>query len=134
MPATHLALLRGINVGGKNKLPMKDLREMFVEAGCENVQTYIQSGNVIFRASDSVSARVPARITAQVAKRFGYNAPVMLRTAAQLRAVISSNPFLEAGGPEETQYVSSFSHAHSRNWMLMMAWITARRFALRVVW
>ena len=46
----HVALLRGINVGGKNVLPMKDLAEMFADAGCTNVRTYIQSGNVIFEA------------------------------------------------------------------------------------
>ena len=47
---THVALLRGINVGGKNPLPMKDLAQMFAGAGCANVRTYIQSGNVIFEA------------------------------------------------------------------------------------
>ena len=47
-PETYLALLRGINVGGKNKLPMRDLAEMFAKAGCEDVRTFIQSGNVIF--------------------------------------------------------------------------------------
>ncbi|MCA1670514.1 MAG: DUF1697 domain-containing protein [Thermomicrobia bacterium] len=67
MPATHLALLRGINVGGKNILPMSDLRDLFSEAGCHDVRTYIQSGNVLFRAerrrctsSSSRSSRMPA--------------------------------------------------------------------------
>ena len=59
MPATYLALLRGINVGGKNKLPMKDLTEIFIAAGCENVRTFIQSGNVIFRASPALSQQLP---------------------------------------------------------------------------
>ncbi len=48
--STHVALLRGVNVGGKNKLPMEDLRAMFTLAGCEAVVTYIQSGNVVFKA------------------------------------------------------------------------------------
>src|SRR3974377_965613 len=51
MSVTYIALLRGMNVGGKNKLPMKDLIEMFVEAGCADVRTYIQGGNVIFSAA-----------------------------------------------------------------------------------
>jgi len=103
--ATHLALLRGINVGGKNKLPMNVLVEMFVEAGCNDVRTYIQSGNVIFNASRSVSARVPVRITAQIAERFGFRTPVILRTTEQVRDVTCHNPFLEAGAAPETLYV-----------------------------
>ena len=55
----YVALLRGINVGGKNMLPMKDLTALFGAAGAENVQTYIQSGNVIFEASASVAAELP---------------------------------------------------------------------------
>ena len=78
--ATHLALLRGINVGGKNKLPMNDLAELFVEAGCKDVRTYIQSGNVIFNASRAVYPASPDRITALIAERFGYRTPVILRT------------------------------------------------------
>jgi len=105
MSATYLALLRGVNVGGRNKLPMKDLIEMFVEAGCDNVQTYIQSGNVIFRAAPTVTARLPGLITTQIAKRFGYRTPVVLRTAEQLGDVIVNNPFLQAGAAEETLHV-----------------------------
>ena len=60
MPDMYAALLRGINVGGKNMLPMKDLAAMFVAAGCANVQTYIQSGNVIFSAPTKLVKRVPS--------------------------------------------------------------------------
>jgi uncharacterized protein (DUF1697 family) len=101
----YLALLRGINVGGKNKLPMKDLVEIFIEAGCADVRTYIQSGNVIFRASPGVSAQLPEEITSLVAKRFGFQTPVILRTAEQLRDVISNNPFRKAGAAEDTLHV-----------------------------
>jgi uncharacterized protein (DUF1697 family) len=100
-----LALLRGINLGGKNKVPMKDLTGMFVEAGCKNVQTYIQSGNVIFNAAPGVAARLADLISAQIAKRFGYRTPVVLRTRKQLGKVIANNPFLAAGAPEDTLHV-----------------------------
>ena len=103
--ATHLALLRGINVGGKNKLPMNVLVEMFVEAGCKDVRTYIQSGNVIFNASQSVSARVSDRVTARIAERLGYRTPVILRTTEQLREVTSHNPFFELGAAPDTLHV-----------------------------
>jgi uncharacterized protein (DUF1697 family) len=105
MPATYLALLRGVNVGGKNKLPMKDLAAMFVEAGCADVRTFIQSGNVVFKASASLSKKIPSLITAQIASRFGHKVPVVLRTADQLGDVVSRNPFLEIGAAEETLHV-----------------------------
>lgn len=89
---TYLALLRGVNVGGKNCLPMRDLAEMFVKAGCSDVQTYIQSGNVLFRGSRATAESVPVRISEQIAKRFGFRIPVVLRTAEQLGAAVRDNP------------------------------------------
>ncbi len=95
--ATHIAFLRGINVGGKNKLSMRSLVEIFVQTGCQDASTYIQSGNVIFRASQSIAAQVPKRVAQEIAKHFGYNTPVVMRTAGQLRAVFAKNPFLAVG-------------------------------------
>jgi uncharacterized protein (DUF1697 family) len=105
MSVTYVALFRGINVGGKNKLPMADLVEMFAEAGCGNVRTYIQSGNVIFNATGAVSARLPGLIATRISKRFGYKIPLVLRTAEQMGDVISNNPFLNAGVAEEELHV-----------------------------
>jgi uncharacterized protein (DUF1697 family) len=105
MSVTYLALLRGINVGGKNKLPMKDLIEMFVEAGCGNVRSFIQSGNVIFSADPGASARLPSLIATRISKRFGYKIPLVLRTAEQIADVIGNNPFLNAGVAEEELHV-----------------------------
>src|SRR5208283_356719 len=104
MSTTYLALLRGINVGGKNKLPMKDLSEIFLAAGCDQVRTYIQSGNVIFCSSRS-AARLPALVISAIAKRFGYQIPVVLRTAEQMTNVLRNNPFLQAGAAEEALHV-----------------------------
>jgi uncharacterized protein (DUF1697 family) len=105
MPARYLALLRGINVGGKNKLSMKDLIGVFTDSGCEHVKSYIQSGNVIFDAAPDVAARLPDVISARIAERFGYRTPVVLRTAAELAAVIAHNPFLGAGCAEDALHV-----------------------------
>jgi uncharacterized protein (DUF1697 family) len=105
MPACYLALLRGINVGGKNKLPMKDLIGVFVESGCEHVKSHIQSGNVIFDAAPDVAAQLPGAIAARIADRFGYRTPVVLRTAEELAAVIANNPFLAAGCAEDELHV-----------------------------
>jgi len=102
---TYLALLRGINVGGKNKLPMKDLIEIFVSNGCENVLSYIQSGNIIFRAAPSVAAEISTAIAARITERFGHRVPVLLRTVEELRHVTHNNPFLQAGAAEDTLHV-----------------------------
>jgi uncharacterized protein (DUF1697 family) len=104
--ARYVALLRGINVGGKNLLPMKELVEIFVKAGCADVTTYIQSGNVVFCAEEKVASQLAAVTTRQVEVRFGLKVPVTLRTAVELRAVIRENPFLKAGAREEMLHVS----------------------------
>jgi uncharacterized protein (DUF1697 family) len=103
--ARHVALLRGINVGGKNMLPMKELVGMFVAAGCGDVTTYIQSGNVVFSADAEVVAGLDLSIAARVEERFGLRVPVILRTAAEIRAVIRRNPFLLAETGEEVLHV-----------------------------
>jgi uncharacterized protein (DUF1697 family) len=105
MPESYLALLRGINVGGKNKILMKDLSAMFVDAGCKKVRTFIQSGNVIFDAPAKLSTRVPNLIAAQIAASLGYKTPVIVRSLPELADAISSNPFLSAGAPEDALHL-----------------------------
>jgi uncharacterized protein (DUF1697 family) len=104
-PLKNVALLRGINVGGKNMLLMKALTKMFEESGCSEVRTYLQSGNVIFCASPSVVKKLAGLITRQIAEKFGYRVPLILRTSAELRRVLEENPFFRAGIPEETLHV-----------------------------
>ena len=100
-----VASLRGINVGGKNRLPMKDLAAMFVEAGCEDVRTYIQSGNVVFRADSTLADDAPSLIHASILSRFGYDIPVVTRRADELEAVVEANPFLRAGAETDKLHV-----------------------------
>src|SRR5438093_8225279 len=102
----HAALLRGINVGGKNILPMKDLAEIFAKAGCRDVQTYIQSGNVVFDATAGVIKKLSPVIARAIADNFGYNVPVVVRSHEQLAAIVRVNPFLKAGEPEKTLHVA----------------------------
>jgi uncharacterized protein (DUF1697 family) len=104
-PLIYVAFLRGINVGGKHLLPMKDLAAIFVQAGCTNVRTYIQSGNVIFSAPAPLLKKLPELITERIAARFGYRIPIVVRTAQQLAQTIRDNPFLEAGASEKMLYV-----------------------------
>ncbi len=91
--ATHLALFRGINVGGKNIIPMSSLSEMFERCGCEDVRTFIQSGNVYFKADKAVATDLPDLILKHTLKKFNYAVPVILRTTAQLAKVIANNPY-----------------------------------------
>ncbi len=93
----YVALLRGINVGGRNKLQMRELAAMFVEAGCEDVRTYIQSGNVVFRADPSLADGLSARITTAIAASHGYQIPAVIRTGADFASVVGGNPFFAAG-------------------------------------
>ena len=92
-----IALLRGINVGGGNRLLKHELVEIFAEAGCQDVRTYIQSGNVVFRAAASLVDGLSARITASIASSHGYQIPVVVRTGTDFASVVHGNPFLAAG-------------------------------------
>jgi uncharacterized protein (DUF1697 family) len=103
--ATYAALLRGINVGGKNLLPMSDLVQMFVAAGCADVRNYIQSGNIIFRASQAKAEKLPVLIEKRITEAFGHRVPVIVRTTGQLGEVIRNNPFLKEGASEATLHV-----------------------------
>ena len=100
-----MALLRGINVGGKNLLPMTDLARLFTDAGCAGVRTYIQSGNVLFQAGPAKAQSLPGLIAKAIEDRFGYRTPVLLRTAEELGETIRNNPFLAAGAPETALHV-----------------------------
>lgn len=98
MPSgTHVALLRGLNVGGKNRLDMKALAAAFEAAGAADVRTYIQSGNVVFRAPAAKVARVGAAAIERLRAEHGLAVPVVLRSAAELSAAVAANPFRASG-------------------------------------
>lgn len=107
----HVALLRGINVGGKNMLPMKALAEIFVKAGCKEVVTYIQSGNVVFSAPAAVLKKLPALVTAKIAEQFGHRVPVVIRSHEELAAVVRGNLFLQSGAEQRIVYVAFLADA-----------------------
>lgn len=92
-----VALLRAVNVGGTGKLPMAELRAMCEAAGFAEVRTYIASGNVVFRAPGTEN-KVKAALEAVLARYFGKPVGVLVRTHAELVAVIVANPFPEVAG------------------------------------
>jgi uncharacterized protein (DUF1697 family) len=93
--STIISILRGINVSGKNKIPMVELKAMYEDLKYKNVITYIQSGNVMFSANESDSKTLSKKIEQGILKKFGFNVPVITRTIDQVQATIKKNPFLK---------------------------------------
>jgi uncharacterized protein (DUF1697 family) len=90
---TWIALLRGINVVGRHKVPMKELAAIFERAGFSSVRTYIQSGNVICQSARGTARTLATRIAQRVLEKFGFAPHVMMITAAELAAAVRGNPF-----------------------------------------
>jgi uncharacterized protein (DUF1697 family) len=95
---TYVALLRGINLAGRRKVAMPDLREALAEAGFEDVATYIQSGNIVLN-SGKPATRLRTELEKVIEDRFGFAVPVILRSRKQLDSVIAANPFPEPSDP-----------------------------------
>ncbi len=105
-PTLQIALLRGINVGGKHKLPMSNLVSIFQKAGARQVQTYIQSGNVIFAAEATEIPRMRTDIMQFISRQFGWETPVITRTAQELSEIVRTNPFLRVGADDRNLHVA----------------------------
>jgi len=101
--ARYVALLRGINVGGRNQVAMSDLRSAFEDAGHIDVTTYIQSGNVLFRSS-TPRASLESDVEVMLGRRLGFPIVVVVRSHAQLRSVVTQAP--PAFGAEPGTYHS----------------------------
>jgi uncharacterized protein (DUF1697 family) len=91
---TYVALLRGINVGGRTKVGMDDLRRLFVALGHADVKSYVQSGNVLFSSPVEESSRLADDIQRRIARDLGVTVTVLLRTRDDLAYVVANNPFL----------------------------------------
>ena len=92
----NVALLRGINVGGKNTLPMAELVALFEAAGARDVSTYIQSGNVIYRGPATVRSRVERALE----QRFGHPIPIVVRSGEALASALAACPFVGEADPK----------------------------------
>ncbi len=91
----YVALLRGVNVGGRTKVGMADVRHIFAELGHSDVQTYLQSGNVIFTAAVERSSNLAQDIEQRMAQEVGVTTTVLLRTESDLAEVVAANPLLD---------------------------------------
>lgn len=104
----YAALLRGVNVGGHNIIKMAALRDLCGEIGLEQPRTLLQSGNVVFRATENDPADVEAMLAAAIAERFGFQVDVMVRTEDDLSAVIDGCPLRAAATADPRRVVAMF--------------------------
>ena len=102
---TFIAMLRGINVSGQKKIKMADLQKLFESLGFQNVQTYIQSGNVVFESKESPQTIVKL-IEEKIKDQYGWEVPVIVREKEELKKVSKSNPFIKEGKYPDRLYVT----------------------------
>lgn len=103
----RIAILRGINVGGKRKVLMAELKKMFQNLGFENCLTYIQSGNVVFEAREEITnAQLSFQLETAIKKQFGFEVPVVVRSLTELENVVKNNPFYTASSDINQLYVT----------------------------
>lgn len=111
MPA-YISLLRGINVGGHNKVPMERLRKLCEGLGFEQVKTFIQSGNVVFEAAKRSPAELSLKIEKKILAEFGFPVSVVTRTADELGKAIAANPFVKESKAEPAKvHIAFLPHA-----------------------
>jgi uncharacterized protein (DUF1697 family) len=102
---TWVALFRGINVGGKNVLPMKDLVSTLEKAGAQDVETYIQSGNAVFRSKETDASLLSGRIRAAIEEGHGFEPHVLVLESEEVERAVRSNPFPEVESEPKTLHV-----------------------------
>lgn len=106
----YIALLRGINVGGKNIIKMSELKKVFEKIGLYNVKTYIQSGNVLFKSNEDEES-LRKKIEHEIEVAFGLSVPVVLRTSAELENIILNCPYSKEE-VLEAEYLSKANSLH----------------------
>lgn len=105
---SYLALLRGVNVSGQNSIRMPALRDSVSRLGLRDVQTYLQSGNIVFRTDQTNEAALAASIKGGIAQDFGHEVPVLVISAEDLERIVNSNPLWPKTGGEETLFHCTF--------------------------
>jgi uncharacterized protein (DUF1697 family) len=130
---TCIALFRGINIGGNHMVPMKDLRLIIEQQECAGVRTYIQSGNAIFRSPLDDVAALESRLTAAIAKRYGFEPRVLILTLEELERAAAANPFPAAArNPKSLHLFFLVERPKRPDLETMQALATAtERFALK---
>ena len=105
---TYIALLRGINVGGHNKVPMAELRELLIKSGLKSVKTYIQTGNIFFQSLLDDHQKLESKIKTSILDHFGFEVSVLVRTRDQILNIFDNCPFSEE--KKMNSYFAMLSH------------------------
>jgi uncharacterized protein (DUF1697 family) len=109
--STYIAILRGINVSGHKMIKMEALRKMFTDLNFKNVQTYIQSGNVVFQDKKTKSETLEKKIAKGISDEFGFEVPVMVKEVEELKNVLKNNPFVNKRKEDITRLHVTFLSA-----------------------
>lgn len=104
----YISLLRGINVGGQNRLPMDSLREMYAQIGFTDIRTYVQSGNVVFKANSADPEALSGQIERHIQQDYGYSVAVFTRQPQDFQRILANNPFLTARQEDPTRLHVTF--------------------------
>jgi uncharacterized protein (DUF1697 family) len=96
---------------------MKTLEKMFSDAGCSEVRSYVQSGNIVFRANKSLARKLSDQIAAQILQSFEFRVPVILRTTEQVAETVRNNPFIEKEGTTDILHVMFLADQPSQEWI-----------------
>ena len=119
-----ISMLRGVNVGGHHKIKMDALRDLYLSLKFQGPQTYLQSGNVIFRTGERNLAQLSKLIQSAIERKVGFRPDVLLRTIPELRDAIARSPFAKRPGLEPSKLVVTFlgaePSAHARKALLAM--------------
>src|SRR6516164_11122607 len=107
----YIALFRGINVGGKNTLPMKELVSLLGDVGARNVNTYVQSGNAVFASPEQDALHLSDKISREIKKRRGFEPHVLLLELEDIERTMRSNPFPEAASDPKSLHAGFLASA-----------------------
>lgn len=107
---TYIALLRGINVGGHKKIKMADLRVLMNQLGFSAVETYIQSGNIVFDSNENERSLLGQNIKKAIAETFGFDVPILLKTKQEIAAILEESPFKKAADIAENKIYYTLLH------------------------
>jgi len=109
---TYISMLRGINVSGQKKIHMAELRNLYESLGLENVQSYLQSGNVIFDSEETDNEKLRKLIETQIEENYGFSVPVLICTGNDFRRLIESKPFAKERSENPARVMVTFLYEH----------------------
>ena len=109
---TYISMLRGINVSGQKKIRMAELKSLYESLSLTNVETYVQSGNVVFDSKEQDAIKLRDSIESQIETVFGFSVPVLIRTGDEFKRIIESHPF---AGEEAVRVLVTFLYDRPEN-------------------